>query len=175
MPAVRPAPVAPRMMISGFYGCVWEVPNQELGWRKTWVFFFLRAAASRPFTTIFIWSLIMARRCSKEVGEFNRIGYRYRRTKLGAQSTFYKLPGITYPRRTAKGFFTTSTACGTAYLPTKSSSLWPKRHGTLLFARILELGTYTGAYSSSGPSWVQLAKPELWQTTIPWPRSSDNC
>jgi len=79
----------------------WEVPLEQLGWAKTWVYF----SKGGYFETFYndIHLLVNWQGNGREVGEFNRIGYGTDAQSKRA-SSFYKLPGITYPRRTIKGF-----------------------------------------------------------------------
>lgn len=84
-----------------FLRLVWEVPSQELGWSRRWVFF----SKGGYFETFYndIHLLVNWFADGREVGEFNRMGYDTDAQSRRA-STFYKLPGITYPRRTVRGF-----------------------------------------------------------------------
>lgn len=84
-----------------FLRLVWEAPNEQVGWGNSWVFF----SKGGYFETFYndIHLLVKWLADGKEVGEFNRIGYGTDAQSRRA-STFYKLPGITYPRRTVKGF-----------------------------------------------------------------------
>jgi len=84
-----------------FLRLAWEVPNHDLGWQRSWVFF----SKGGYFETFYndIHLLIKWLDDGREVGEYNRIGYGTNAQSRRA-STYYKLAGVTYPRRTVKGF-----------------------------------------------------------------------
>jgi hypothetical protein len=84
-----------------FLRLVWESPSRELGWEKTWIFF----SKGGYFETFYndLHLLVNWQNNGREVGEFNRIGYGTDAQSKRA-STFYKRAGVTYPRRTVKGF-----------------------------------------------------------------------
>jgi hypothetical protein len=84
-----------------FLRLVWESSPEEIGWGKTWVFF----SKGGYFETFYndIHLLVKWQSNGKEVGEYNRIGYSTDAQSKRA-STYYRLSGITYPRRTIKGF-----------------------------------------------------------------------
>jgi len=84
-----------------FLRLVWEVPADALGWSERWVLF----SKGGYFETFYndIHLVINWLDDGREVGEFNRIGYDTDAQSRRA-SSFYKRPGITYPRRTVKGF-----------------------------------------------------------------------
>ncbi len=84
-----------------FLRLVWEVPIVSIGWSKTWIFF----SKGGYFETFYndIHLLVKWLNDGREVGEFNRIGYNTDAQSRRA-STFYRRLGVTYPRRTVKGF-----------------------------------------------------------------------
>lgn len=84
-----------------FLRLAWEAPARSIGWSKNWVFF----AKGGYFETFYndIHLLVKWLDDGREVGEFNRIGYNTNAQSRRA-SSYYKKPGVTYPRRTIKGF-----------------------------------------------------------------------
>lgn len=84
-----------------FLRLTWEVPVESVGWDKAWIFF----SKGGYFETFYNDLHLMVNwfKGGREVGEFNRIGYNTDAQSKRA-SAFYRRPGITYPRRTVKGF-----------------------------------------------------------------------
>ena len=84
-----------------FLRLAWEISPREAGWNQTWVYFSKGGSFETFYNDIHL--VTNWHDDGREVGEFNRIGYGTNAQSRRA-STFYKLSGITYPRRTIKGF-----------------------------------------------------------------------
>ena len=84
-----------------FLRLAWEVASQKIGWAEIWVFLSKGGNFESFYNDIHL--MINWLDNGSEVGEFNRIKYATDAQSKRA-STYYKLPGVTYTRRTAKGF-----------------------------------------------------------------------
>ncbi|MDD2599099.1 MAG: BREX-1 system adenine-specific DNA-methyltransferase PglX [Kiritimatiellae bacterium] len=84
-----------------FLRLAWEVSPEDLGWTNTWVFFSKGGYFETYYNDIHL--VVNWEKDGKEVGEYNRIGYGTNAQSRRA-STYYRRTGITYPRRTVKGF-----------------------------------------------------------------------
>jgi hypothetical protein len=164
-----------------FLRLVWEIPNEQIGWSKTWVFF----SKGGYFETFYndLHLLINWQNDGYEVGEFNRIGYDSDAQSRRA-STYYKIPALTYSRRTVKGFAPRAlpSDCifadkGPAIFPPKNTDLgfflgyWNASPIRALVHLQVQAGSFeTGVInnipwlenSSAGESISKLAR-EIWQ------------
>jgi hypothetical protein len=84
-----------------FLRLAWEVAAKRLGWKNTWVYFSKGGYFETYYNDIHL--VVNWDKDGKEVGEFNRIGYGTNAQSRRA-SSYYRLAGVTYPRRTVKGF-----------------------------------------------------------------------